>query len=721
MSLNAFLARPLLLIILVIGVWAGVGAQSVRADYQLSLNKEQIRGPASPSDYAAWREAMLKWRDDERTRIHYDDSAYALPGLQWTQKSFVQTQMMVEDRYFYDPVAGKYTVGKYLDDLKKRYGGIDSVLVWPTYPNIGVDARNTDDMLRSMPGGMPAIKQAIQDFHSAGVQVLFPIHPWDVGTRDPGQPWSAILPATMQQVGADGLNGDTMNAVTKDYFQNALQAGHPLALEPELGLTNATDQLGWNTMSWGYWSFPLIPMVSKNKWLEPRHMVHVNDRWATNKTDLLQFAFFNGVGFESWENVWGIWNQMSERDAEALRRTATIEREFSTLLVSTAWEPHTPTIQNTAVFASKWPDTQGKQILWTLVNRRFDDLDGAQIDVPYTTGLHYYDLWHGVEITPEIQGNTARLSFIIEGSGYGAILASDSASLPPNFSAFVAQMHDYAQTPLKQFSDANVVLSQQMTPIAATKPAASAPPGMVQIPGGTFTFQVNGIEIEGGNQLGVDVQYPWENAPIRHHLHTMQIKPFYIDKYDVTNADLKNFLTATGYKPKDAYNFLKDWTNGEYPAGWDNKPVTWVSLEDARAYAAWAGKRLPHEWEWQYAAQGSDGRLYPWGNTWDAANVPSADKSRTLASPADVNAFPNGASSFGVMDMVGNVWQWTDEYSDEHTRFAILRGGSYFQPQGSQWYFPQAYQLNQHGKYLLMAPGRDRSGTIGFRCTVDAP
>ena len=73
-----------------------------------------------------------------------------------------------------------------------------------------------------------------------------------------------------------------------------------------------------------------------------------------------------------------------------------------------------------------------------------------------------------------------------------------------------------------------------------------------------------------------------------------------------------------------------------------------------------------------------------------------------------------------VEDLVGNVWQWTDEVMDDHTRSGILRGGSYYKPQGSSWYFPQAYPLNQHGKYLLMAPGRDRAGTLGFRCVVDA-
>jgi formylglycine-generating enzyme required for sulfatase activity len=148
--------------------------------------------------------------------------------------------------------------------------------------------------------------------------------------------------------------------------------------------------------------------------------------------------------------------------------------------------------------------------------------------------------------------------------------------------------------------------------------------------------------------------------------------------------------------------------------------VTWVSLDDARAYAAWAGKRLPHEWEWQYAAQGKDHRDYPWGNEWVPANAPAPDRGRIELSPSNVQAHPSGASPFGVQDLVGNVWQWTDEWTDQHTRAAILRGGSHYQPTGSQWYFPQGYKLSQHGKYLLMAPSLDRSASIGFRCVMDA-
>jgi formylglycine-generating enzyme required for sulfatase activity len=245
---------------------------------------------------------------------------------------------------------------------------------------------------------------------------------------------------------------------------------------------------------------------------------------------------------------------------------------------------------------------------------------------------------------------------------------------------------------------------------------------MILIPSAEFDFAVHGIEIEGGNDEGVDVQYPWEDSPRRYHDHRMRLDAFWIDKSPVTNAQFKAFLDATHYHPADDHNFLKDWPNGVFPEGWATKPVTWISIEDARAYAAWAGKRLPHEWEWQYAAQGTTDQEYPWGREISPGhNVPKPDRGIQMLPPSNVEAHSqHGGSPFGVLDTTGNVWQWTDEYVDEHTRAAILRGGSHYAPQGSKWYFPQAYKLNEHGKYLLMAPGMDRAGTIGFRCVKDA-
>jgi iron(II)-dependent oxidoreductase len=281
--------------------------------------------------------------------------------------------------------------------------------------------------------------------------------------------------------------------------------------------------------------------------------------------------------------------------------------------------------------------------------------------------------------------------------------------------------------------------AQALVEIAPTKVATSVPEVMIRVEGGDYQFTVQGIEIEGSNDIGVDVQYPWEDSPRRFHEHRMQIKPFYIDKYPVTNAEFKTFLDSSKYHPKDDLNFLKNWKGGTFPEGAADKPVTWVSIEDAREYAKWAGKRLPHEWEWQYAAQGNDSRQFPWGNCdWLLPQLPGGvpscasqagaaetfaplpDKGREMQAASDVKAHPKGASPFGVMDMVGNVWPWTDEYVDEHTRAAILRGGSHYRPQGSVWYFPQAYKNGEHGKLLLMAPSYDRSGTVGFRCVKDA-
>jgi formylglycine-generating enzyme required for sulfatase activity len=281
-------------------------------------------------------------------------------------------------------------------------------------------------------------------------------------------------------------------------------------------------------------------------------------------------------------------------------------------------------------------------------------------------------------------------------------------------------MKGFARTPLQSLSNQWKSIPQTLVEIARTAPVAKAPESMVAIPAGEFDFVVSGIEIEGQTWEGVDFQYPWENSARRGHRKRMQMRAFHIDRTPVTNEQFKRFIDQSGYRPRDGHNFLPHWVEGAPAAGWENKPVTWVSIEDARAYARWAGKRLPHEWEWQYAAQGNDGRAYPWGDAWNAAAVPAQNRGRRLLPPAAVDAHPEGASPFGVLDLVGNVWQWTDEYFDSHTRAAVLRGGSAYRPQTSHWYFPQAYRLDQHGKYLLMAPCKDRSGSIGFRCVVDA-
>ena len=685
----------------------------------LELPRALVLGPTlcNPEIHQQFLDAIRAWRASRKFYIGYNSERYDTPELKWTQSNFIAPQVMVEDRYLYDPVAGKYTVDRYLNDLETRYGGIDSVLLWPVYPNLGIDNRNQHDMIAAMPGGLAGVKQMVADFHRRGVRVMFPMMMWDQGTRDPGKPWPQAIAELMAELGVDGVNGDTQQGVPLAFPLAADRTGHPLAFQPELSPND--EALAWNLFSWWeegpevYASF--APKINRFKWLEPRHMANIIDRWTRDKTDQLQAAFFNGAGWVSWENIWGYWNGITPRDGEAVRRMATIERGVAPFLVSPDWEPFAP-MRQFGIYASRWPLKD--QTVWTIVNRNEYDVTGGQLSVPFREGESYYDLYHGVELQAERAGDVSILSFPIEAHGYGAVLAVQGRP-GAEFVALMTRMKAMTAKPLVSFSDTWRELPQHMVPIAQTKPAKTVPSGMVEIPAAEFDFAVRGREIEGDNRVGMDVIYPWETTARRNHRQKVKIARFFLDKYPVTNAQFKSFLDATRYHPRDDINFLKDWTGGTYPSGWANKPVTWVSIEDARAYAAWAGKRLPHEWEWQYAAQGTDGRTYPWGNDWNAAFVPVPHQGRTLRGPDDSDAHPQGASPFGVMDMVGNVWQWTDEYLDDHTRAAILRGGTYYQPQGSIWYFPQTYRNDEHGKLLLMAPSKDRAGTLGFRCASD--
>ena len=681
-------------------------------------------GPATSSEQPAWLEGLKTWRNDRRTLLRYDPSQYERSDLEWTQHIFSQVQLLIWDRSFYDPDKGEYTVDRFLAETESRIGPIDAVLIWQVYPNLGVDDRNQFDLLRDMPKGIPGLRHMAEQFHQRGVKVFFPILAWDGGTRTENDGATPVtrMSQLLKEIGADGINFDTLESVPPQFRQASDAIAHPLALEPQFQPRD--ESLAWTNLSWNDWvtwegkPYPFIPMVNKDKWMEPRHMVNLTDRFTRDKTDSLQHAFFNGQGYASLENLWGFWYGNTPHDAEVILRFTRIERAMADYLPSPDWEPHTSALQ-AGVFASRFPASSGT--VWTIVNRNEYDVSGPQLTVPHRPGMHYYDLWHGTELTPAFTNQKATLTFDLEGLGYGAVLAT--AENPPAgpLKDLMRFMADRSRRPLAGYSRDWRAAPQTIVEIAATKPAQAAPSGMVRIPEGDFDFKVSGIEIEGGNDPGVDVQYPWEDLPRRFHQHRLHVHSFYLDRTPVTNAEFKKFLEATHYHPQDDHNFLRAWQNGNFPEGWDNKPVTWVSIEDARAFAAWSGKRLPHEWEWQYAAQSNDSRVYPWGNGWNPHALAGVDSGPTMRALAGVTDFPTGASPFGVLDLIGDLSQWTDEYRDPHTRAAIIRGGAAYQPRGSIWYFPQTYRLDEHEKYLLMSPGRDRAGTIGFRCVVDAP
>ena len=383
-------------------------------------------GPASPYDQPAWLAGLKAWRQNALTLLRYSPSEYERPDLEWTQHVFSQVQLLVWDRSFYDPDTARYTVDRFLTDTESRIGPIDAVLIWHVYPNLGVDDRNQFDMMRDLPGGIAGLHSMVEQFHKHGVKVFFPILAWDAGTRDEGSPSWTTMSNLLKEIDADGINFDTLETVPPQFRQASDASEHPLALEPQFQPRD--ESISWTNISWNDWvtwegkPYPFVPMVSKNKWMEPRHAVNVTDRFTRDKTDSLQHAFFNGQGYATLENLWGFWYGNTPHDDEAILRLTRIERAMADYLLSPDWEPHAPVLQD-GVFASRFPLSNGT--LWTIVNRNEYSVSGPQISVLRRAGMHYYDLWHGTELTPSQAGEAASLSFEIEGLGFGAVLATE--------------------------------------------------------------------------------------------------------------------------------------------------------------------------------------------------------------------------------------------------------------------------------------------------------
>jgi formylglycine-generating enzyme required for sulfatase activity len=256
--------------------------------------------------------------------------------------------------------------------------------------------------------------------------------------------------------------------------------------------------------------------------------------------------------------------------------------------------------------------------------------------------------------------------------------------------------------------DERIIQSSMATPVRVsqsqtTRAFKKAPGGMVEIKGGHYRFYR-------GN--------PADFIPYPFNFDTLEIEmgDYYMDRYPVSNKEFEAFLQDTDYCPPDTSNFLKHWNGSACPDSLAHHPVVWVSLEDAREYARWKGKRLPAEVEWQYAAQGSDDRLWPWGPDFDSTLCNYASGQTT-----PVHAHRKGRSPFGVEDLTGNVWQLCDdEYTNGSFTFSMIRGGSFYRPTASWWYIQGGPQANDRTQILLRtSPGFDRSATVGFRCVCD--
>jgi formylglycine-generating enzyme required for sulfatase activity len=701
------------------------------------------------------RERLLAERRDVRSAL--DRRQFDRPDLAWSRRAVVEAFAFPYDSSFCRN--GQFRIDSWLDDGEREFGGYDLLLLWQPYPRIGIDQRNQLDFWRDMPGGLAGLRRMIGRCHDRGVRVILNHIRWDVTKpRD----WRGDAQAIAQIVAAsdaDGLYGDTLAAFPVEFREELDKLRPGLVLETENNPPLHALAVQTDTWSQGHDPRPLTPFIQT--WIEPRSMIRLVNRGAADRTGMLADALFFGHGIVVWENVFGSWNPWTAKDRAMAQRVVPLLRAHVDAFTDSNWMPW-PACPAPGVYANEFTAPDRRVV--TLKNTTDRDIAAVPLRLErLVQGARTFDVWNGQELA-EIHGNAigaVRNVVVPVAAGSCGCLVITATSVPEHapprtaheprrdmrlmadrdrpgtwvVTGSTGQLIEQWQrgpddarqlvvdTGLRTRVTADALRPRPVDPASARK---GLPAGMVRRPGGRFVMSVrHTVQTTEGGCYG-------DPQSLHHPPQYFWLPPLLMDRTEVTNSEYRRFLSESQYRPGDATSFLRHWAHGgsDEPARWtpppgkDNHPVVWVDLDDARAYARWAGKRLPREEEWQSTAQGDDGRLWPWGDVFKPGRC-NHDTDDTTA----VDAFPKGACPCGVLDLAGNVWEWTEsERDDGHTRYAILRGGSHFvrhagdhpEAWGKMWYLAEGAQPNDaHAKMLLMYGGMDRCATVGFRCVVD--
>lgn len=685
----------------------------------------------------------------------FDNTLYERSDLGWIKESYLIVLQMAWDREFFDRLTGKYTFPEVLRNGNKLFGNIDIYCIWPTWPRLGLDQRNQWDMYRDLPGGTLQLRNFARLSRQNNTKFFITYNPWDNSTRK--EDHYKGMARLIRETEADGVVLDTRGSSSHELQAAADSVRKGVVMYSE-GMAITKDMPGIISGRVHNAIF-LSPELNLNKLIKPDFSIF---RVCDVGEDLIHreiaIAFFNGYGTELNMYRPGGRDDNYRDDLEYLALTTFLLRQNNDAFLDSAWTPLVNTTVDN-VFVNRWG--AGDKTLYTVLNMRPEGFEGKLFKSDRNNNRHYVSLWHHENVNPENADGSLYISARADGwpaSWSGTrregsvdciaefpdiikpVLKGDSVFLRntgtgtvtiwkgnPSYNTdhrdlrivndTVVRVKDifgyYEGKIVLQLTEKKRLRDEFVLTLKGGKPwlitsaektvkASSAPPDMVLIPGTDFSFNVTT-----GEEF---MPYP-DVSDI-----TVHIDSFLIDRYPVTNVQYYDFLVNSGYRPTDTTRYLRHWESGIYRQGQERYPVVYIGYEDMKAYAKWAGKRLPTEAEWQLAAQGTDKRKWPWGNEFHGTLCNNA-----FNKPTPVDGFPKGMSPYGVVDLVGNVWQMTnDMYFNGSYYFTVIRGGSFYKPDSSWWYVqggPQALDKTQI--MLLVSPGFDRSSTVGFRCARD--
>ncbi len=263
---------------------------------------------------------------------------------------------------------------------------------------------------------------------------------------------------------------------------------------------------------------------------------------------------------------------------------------------------------------------------------------------------------------------------------FQAALTVPTVPLPPSQPILPQHMPPVQSQPMTTKSTIPLSPSATRTPTQVPQVQYS---DMVEVPAGEFTM---------GSESGDDDEKP---------VHTVYLETYYIDKYEITNEQYAEFLNDKGNQTEGNVTWLDiedddaliEYSSNQFKtkSGFAKHPVVEVTWYGARAYCEWAGKRLPTEAEWEKAARGTDGRIYPWGDEEPTKEL--CNFGMNVGDTTPVGKYPKGVSPYGVHDMAGNVWEWTSSHYESYpynktdgredvtltnVEHLVLRGGSWY-------------------------------------------
>ncbi len=670
-----------------------VRLESVKSETKLFLKDIQLLAEKN-HERDLLRQKILKYLAKQS-----ENNLLTIPHeLSWSHENFLMGFVFMWDHTFWSPEKGEYLVDSYCKTMEKEFGGLQSVILWQSYPNIGIDERNQFDFFDALPGGREGFKQVVDDFHRNGVKVFITYNPWDLDTRRPENDDFKELAKIIDQTGADGIFLDTWKSakgsisifeLETSIREEIAKYGRSVAFSSEI-LPEFKDLYGPDaiTCSWGQDAVPYhYTDLSHQKWLMPTHKQHYIKRMTKDRKPILAHAWINGQGIQLWENIFGTMNLWNATHRQWLRKMNAIWKTYGRVYLTEEWKPFIP-LENKNVLASQWVDDGN------IITNFVDTVGNAttvRIEVLANVPMKYFDLWNGKELQPFKEGGKTFVN--IKVNDFGCLLQTGEVN---------EKLTDLLQTQGKDTSaplPANDKYEQELSLKEPIKYSYIQSDNSVlitdlsEVEGGRHTFTSKHIWREGRCYPNLDADHNHDlvityggGAQWINHSHKETVPTFSVMPRVVTNRQFAEFLLATGYRPRFAENFLKHWNGNDCPDSLLNEPVVYVSLEDARAFAGWAGMRLPTEWQWQLAA----GLL----------------KEKFI---------------------FNEVFEWNEsERFDGYNRFVTLRGGcSRWITPSSWWYLPSApygekaggpQKQDSHVKYFLMFPGMDRASTIGFRC-----